>query len=98
YAPNANGSAMLTVRETDSGGLWVEKPLAVTVSAVNDAPTLVAGPNVTAASDAGAQTRAGWATAISNGAPNEAGQALTFGVWADNPLLFSAQPAINPIT
>ena len=32
-AANASGSATLTVRATDSGGLWVESDLAVTVNA-----------------------------------------------------------------
>ncbi len=37
-AANANGSANLTVRATDPGGLFVETSFTVTVAAVNDAP------------------------------------------------------------
>ena len=38
YAPNAHGTADLTVRATDSGGLWVESTFTVTVNPVNDPP------------------------------------------------------------
>ena len=98
YAPNAVGAATLTVRATDTGGLSVEMPLAVTVAPVNDAPSFAVGSNVTVASDAGPQTIAGWATAISRGPADESGQALTFAVSADSPLLFAVQPAIDPAT
>jgi hypothetical protein len=40
YAANANGSANLTVRATDPGGLFVETSFTVTVTAVNDAPVV----------------------------------------------------------
>jgi len=39
YAPDRNGSANLTVRATDMGGLFVDTTFTVTVNAVNDAPT-----------------------------------------------------------
>ena len=51
YAPNANGSATVTVRATDTGGLSVDVPLSVTVSAVNDAPTSLGLPPVSVAED-----------------------------------------------
>ncbi|HKB04154.1 MAG TPA: Ig-like domain-containing protein [Gemmataceae bacterium] len=98
YAPDANGTATLTVRATDSGGLWVETPLAVTVTPVNDAPAFTAGPNVTVASDAGPQSFSDWASGISAGSANEAGQSLTFDVSTDSPLLFAVQPFIDPAT
>ena len=40
YATNANGSSNITIRATDSGGLFVETTFKVTVTAINDAPTL----------------------------------------------------------
>ena len=43
YVPNASGSASITVRATDTGGLWVESTFDVTVNPVNDAPTLAMG-------------------------------------------------------
>jgi VCBS repeat-containing protein len=41
YAANASGTAVLRVRATDRGGLWVEDEFQVTVLPVNDAPTAV---------------------------------------------------------
>jgi hypothetical protein len=40
YAPNQNGSSNITVRATDSNGLFVETLFTVTVNAINDSPTL----------------------------------------------------------
>jgi hypothetical protein len=40
YALNANGSASITVRATDTGGLSVDTTFEVTVAAVNDAPVI----------------------------------------------------------
>src|SRR5436190_182700 len=65
----------------------------ITITAVNDVPSFTKGANQTALEDGGAQTVAGWATAISAGV-NEAGQALDFIVSNDNNALFSAQPAM----
>ncbi|HEY2163697.1 MAG TPA: Ig-like domain-containing protein, partial [Gemmatimonadaceae bacterium] len=45
--------------------------------------------------NAGAQTVAGWATAISAGPPDEAGQMLSFDVSNNNNALFAAQPSID---
>ncbi|MCA1899789.1 MAG: CSLREA domain-containing protein, partial [Chloroflexi bacterium] len=97
YAPDANGSSNITVRATDTGGLFVETSFTVTVTAVNDAPSFVKGADQTVNEDAGAQTVNGWATAISAGPTNESGQVLTFNVTGNtNPALFSAAPAVNP--
>jgi hypothetical protein len=46
--------------------------------------------------DAGAQSTAGWPTAISTGPANESSQIVSFTATADNPALFSTQPAIAP--
>ena len=72
----------------------------ITVDAVNDAPSfaLPASPNQTVFEDAGAQSVAGFATGISAGPANEAGQMLTFHVSNNNNALFSAQPALDPTT
>ncbi len=40
YAPNANGTADITIRAADTGGLWAETTFTVTVDPVNDAPVL----------------------------------------------------------
>ncbi|MDP6547120.1 MAG: lamin tail domain-containing protein, partial [Phycisphaerae bacterium] len=41
YVTDENGTADITVRATDSGGLWVEDTFTVTVDPTNDAPTVV---------------------------------------------------------
>ncbi|MEE8450644.1 MAG: tandem-95 repeat protein, partial [Thermoguttaceae bacterium] len=42
FTPNGSGSATLIVRASDDGGESVEQSIAVTVNAVNNAPTVVA--------------------------------------------------------
>ena len=55
YAANAHGTADLTVRATDSGGLWVESTFMVTVNPVNDAPTTIPVTLTAIAEDSGAR-------------------------------------------
>ena len=72
----------------------------ITVSGVNDAPSFTKGADQTVLEDAGAQTVAGWATAIDR-APARAGQTLTFQITANtNPALFAPAPrsAARPAT
>jgi len=102
-APNANGSATITLKLTDNGGTANggvdasgEQTFVINLTAVNDAPSFMKGADQTANENAGAQTAAGWATALSAGPPDEAGQALTFEVSNNNNALFSAQPSIDP--
>jgi len=100
-AANANGSATVTVTLMDNGGTAnggvdkTIKTLTITVTAVNDAPSFTKGANQASNEDAGAQTANGWATAISAGPTDEAGQALNFIVTNDNNALFSSQPAVD---
>lgn len=98
-APNAYGTANLTIVAVDNGGTAnggddtsPAQTSSINVIAVNDEPSFLAGANQSALEDAGPQTVAGWATAISAG-PNEI-QTLTFQVTAGNPALFSAGPSI----
>ncbi len=51
YAPDANGTADITVRATDTGGLWVESTFTVTVNPANDTPTTSGIANVTVTED-----------------------------------------------
>ena len=67
----------------------------IAVTAVNDAPSFTKGADQTVLEDAAAQTVAGWATALSPGPANEAGQTLNFIVSNNNNALFSAQPAVS---
>ena len=99
---DANGSANITVELMDDGGtadggIDTSAPASftITVTAVNDAPSFTPGPDQTVLENASAQTVVGWATAISTGPADEAGQMVSFAVVAnDNPGLFSAAPAI----
>src|SRR5262249_14710412 len=70
--------------------------LTSTVTAVNDAPSFTKGADQTVFEDAGAQTAANWATAISAGPADESAQVLDFIVSNNNSALFAVQPAISP--
>jgi surface protein len=98
YGTNEFGTADITIRATDSGGLYADNAFTVTVNAVNDVPVFVAGANQTIDENSGAQTVANWATSISAGSANESGQNLTFDVSTNNDLLFSVLPAVDPVT
>ena len=99
--PDFNGADLFAVKVTDTGdGAAAARDSAelvvpVSVAAVNDAPSFVAGADVVVGEDAAAQTVAGWATAISAGPANESGQTLAFQVSNDNNGLFSAQPVVS---
>jgi large repetitive protein len=94
-AANANGSATLTIRATDTGGLTVQTTLAVTVTPVNDAPSFTAGANQSVTAGTGPKSVTGWASNISRGPSNESSQTLTFVATTTNPGLFVAPPAID---
>ena len=102
-ATDANGTATITVQLADNGGTAnggvdaVSQTFTITVTGVNDAPSFTKGPDQTVNEDAGPQTVDPWATAISAGPPDEAGQTLTFNITGNtNPGLFSAGPAVSP--
>ena len=100
-AANAGGSATVTVQLRDNGGTdnggfdtSAVQTFTIDVTPVNDAPSFVNGAPQTRNEDAGPQTVVGFATAISSGPANEAGQVLNFITSNDNDVLFSAAPAI----
>lgn len=103
YTPAANafGTSTFTVTVQDNGGTAnggvdtsAGQVFTITMTGVNDAPSFTVGSNQIVNEDAGAQTVANWATAISAG-PNESGQTLTFNVTGNtNPSLFSAGPVV----
>ncbi|MEN9574272.1 MAG: Hemolysin, plasmid [Verrucomicrobiota bacterium] len=101
-AANANGSATVTVIVQDNGGTanggvdQATNTFTVTVTAVNDAPTItLATNNVVVLEDSAAQTVA--LATFSAGPANESGQAITNVTIASvtNAALFSSQPAIS---
>jgi hypothetical protein len=103
-AANANGTATVSVTASDNGGTAnggndtaATNNFTITVTAINDAPSFTRGADQTVNEDAGAQTVVGWATNISAGPADEAGQTLTFNATNDNNALFTVggQPAVN---
>lgn len=98
-AANFNGSASISITSNDLGNTGTggaksdSDAVAVSVTAVNDAPSFTPGANQSSAEDAGPQS-VSWASAISAGPADESGQSLTFVVNNNNNSLFSAQPAI----
>ena len=82
-APNANGASALTVRATDTAGLFVEEVFSLAVTPVNDAPTLNSVGDVTVNEDAAEQIIN--LEGISAGAANESGQVVSFVATSDNP-------------
>src|SRR5207237_802921 len=100
-APNANGSATVTVALHDDGGTAnggndtsLAQTFHIVLAAVNDAPGFVAGTDQTVLEDAGPQSVSGWATAISAGPTDEAGQHLNFVLSNDHPELFTSHPSV----
>ena len=91
------------MRLQDNGGTaerWsairsAAQTFAITVTAVNDVPSFTKGADQTVNEDAGAQTVNNWATNISAGPADEAGQTLTFLVTTNNDALFSVLPAVS---
>ena len=73
-----------------------KKTVTIIVNPVNDAPSFTIGKDQTVKEDAGYRRLSGWATGISKGPANEAGQTVSFAVANDNKSLFSRQPAISP--
>ncbi len=101
-AKDAYGSATVSVKARDDGGTdnggvdtSTAQTFTISINPVNDAPSFTPGADVSVAEDSSAYSSA-WATGISKGAANEAGQSLTFDVTATNQTLFSAGPQISP--
>jgi HD domain-containing protein/Big-like domain-containing protein len=100
-AANATGSTTVTVRARDDGGTadggddtGPTRVFTITIAAINDPPSFIAGPDQTVLEDVGSQTRSAWASDISPGPADESGQQVSFLVSNDNAALFSTQPAI----
>ena len=101
-AANAHGAATVSVTLKDDGGTSnggvdtsATQTFGITVNAVNDPPSFIKGADQTVTNDAGPQTVQGWATSISAGPVDEAGQTLTFVLTSDNTGLIAVQPAIS---
>jgi hypothetical protein len=102
-APDANGTATVTVVAHDNGGTAnggsdtsAAHTFVITVTAVNDAPSFTPGANQTVVSLLGSVSVSHWATGITCGPADEAGQSVSFVVSVDKPNLFAVAPAISP--
>ena len=96
YTPQAGYIGPDSFAYVASDGLFTSTAtVAIGVHVGNLPPSFVKGPDQTVFEDAAARSIAGWATAISAGGPGETGQVVDFQVSADNPALFSAQPAVS---
>ncbi|MCU1397844.1 MAG: hypothetical protein JWN62_953, partial [Acidimicrobiales bacterium] len=93
YTPNpqSNGSDQFTYRTNDGRLNSTTATVSIGVIPVNDVPSFVKGSDVSLPTT----TVTGWATAISAGPVNEAGQVVDFIVTNDAPTLFSVQPAVS---
>jgi hypothetical protein len=95
-ATNQVGSTLITVTVFSAGSPVATDTFTLTVNAVNQQPSFSPGANQTTNEDSGEQTVTNWATNISAGPLNEAGQTLMFMVTGNtNPTIFSAGPAIS---
>ncbi|MCF6364640.1 MAG: Ig-like domain-containing protein [Bacteroidales bacterium] len=99
--PNENGSPYTTFDFKVHDGIefsTLSYTMTINVLAVNSEPSFTKGADQVVNEDAGAQTVAGWATAIDPGGAGEGGQVLTFNVSNSLPALFSVQPAVDAVT
>lgn len=102
-AADANGTATITVNVSDDGGTAnggadtsPDQTFDIVAAPVNDEPSFTAGADPTVDEDSGATTLPGWASALSAGPADEAGQTLSFTVTVDtNPGLFAVAPAVD---
>ncbi|MDP9193279.1 MAG: Ig-like domain-containing protein [Acidobacteriota bacterium] len=97
YTPNLNynGSDSFVYRAHDGNGGTDDANVSITIAPVNDPPTFLAGPTVSAFEDSGPQIIANWVTSISSGPADESAQTVTFIVTNDNNALFSVQPSVD---
>ncbi|MEM7054675.1 MAG: Ig-like domain-containing protein, partial [Pseudomonadota bacterium] len=101
-ADDANGTANITVDlmddgGTDNGGGDTSPPqtFAINVTAVNDAPAFIVGPDQNLFNDDGPQVIDPWATGISAGPNDESGQTVMFNIVDNtNPTILNGAPVI----
>ena len=94
-AASAVGTYPITASGAVSANYTISYVSGTLTVVANNAPSFTRGADQTVLEDAGPQTVAGWATAISaGGGPGEAAQVLNFIVANSNTVLFAVQPAI----
>ena len=102
-AADASGTATVSVRAVDDGGTAdggsdtsAAQTFQIVVAPVNDVPGFTAGGDQSVLENAGPQSVPGWATAITSGPADEAGQVVSFAVSSSDTTLFTTagQPAV----
>src|SRR5262245_18620704 len=91
-AANFNGSDSFTYNANDGTFDSTAATVTITVGAVNDAPSFTKGSDTAVVEDSGAQTISAWATGMSAGPADEAGQTIEFIVTTNNSALFAVAP------
>ena len=94
-AANYNGSDSFSYKANDGSLDSNTVTVSLSITPVNDVPSYTSGAAVSVNEDSGAYNAA-WATAISAGPADEAGQALNFIISNNNNALFSVQPSLSP--
>jgi large repetitive protein len=102
-AVNSNGTATITVTTVDDGGTAsggndtsTTHIAAITIIPVNDPPQFNDIGDITINEDSGPAAITSWAQSIVAGPNDETTQTISFATSADQPSLFSTQPAIDP--
>lgn len=97
FSPDRNfhGTVSFTYEVADLQGATDSAVTTITVTSVNDSPTIQLGPDLQAKQDSGTTTVTGWATGITPGPANEAGQLLTIQTSANPPELLSGNPTLG---
>ena len=90
------GPIVISATAPPSLGGTITGTTQLSVIPFNNPPSFMLGPNQTVLENAGQQTVAPWATAVSPGPPDEANQAVNFIVSTTNNALFTMLPAISP--
>ncbi len=93
-ALNVVGDVDLSISTDDGTAPTVIDTVTISVTPVNDPPTFALGGDQTLLEDAGAQTVAGFITAIDDGDP-EVDQTVTISISNNNNVLFSTQPSVD---
>ena len=103
-APNASGTATISVFAKDNGGILfggkdtsATQTFTITISLINQAPSFqIPNPLAVGGENAGAVSIPKFATQISAGPPNESGQLLNFIILSNSaPSLFSVAPSLS---
>jgi VCBS repeat-containing protein len=89
------GNVSFTYRAGNGGEYELTGDVTISVTPTNDAPAFQVGTNQNVTDESAPQSINAWATVISAGPPDEAGQSLSFTATNDRPNLFSATPAID---